>query len=101
MAILYGWQGKNDGGCDGRPRADCRLRNRRCRVRIEDFAHYIENTGDTDLKFLEMFKSSYFQDLSLSEWLTHEPPDLVKAHLNLDKDELKSIPRETLAIVPR
>jgi oxalate decarboxylase len=29
--------------------------------------HYIENTGDTDLIFLEMFKSSYYQDLSLSQ----------------------------------
>jgi oxalate decarboxylase len=63
--------------------------------------HYIENTGDTDLKFLEMFKSSYFQDLSLSEWLTHEPPDLVRAHLNLDKDTIESMPKETFAVVPR
>lgn len=47
--------------------------------------HYIENTGSTDLKFLEMFKSSYFQDLSLSEWLTHTPPELVMAHLNIDR----------------
>lgn len=31
--------------------------------------HYIENTGDTDLRFLEMFKSSFYQDLALSEWL--------------------------------
>src|SRR3954469_1156310 len=30
--------------------------------------HYIENTGDTDLVFLEMFKSSYYQDLSFSQW---------------------------------
>jgi oxalate decarboxylase len=43
--------------------------------------HYIQNTGSTDLKFLEMFKSSFYQDLSLSEWLTHEPPELVLAHL--------------------
>jgi len=45
--------------------------------------HYIENTGKTDLKFLEMSKSSHFQDLSLSEWLTHTPPELVMAHFNL------------------
>jgi oxalate decarboxylase len=42
--------------------------------------HYIENTGDTDLIFLEMFKSSSYQDLALSEWLTHAPPELVIAH---------------------
>src|SRR5207245_6158566 len=28
--------------------------------------HYIENTGDTDLIFLDMFKSSFYKDLSLS-----------------------------------
>ena len=62
--------------------------------------HYVENTGDTDLKFIEMFKSSYFQDLSLNEWLTHEPPDLVMAHLNLDKATLDAIPQENHANLP-
>src|SRR5947209_2209675 len=63
--------------------------------------HYIENTGDTDLIFLEMFKSSFYQDLSLSEWLAHTPPELVMAHLNIDKTTLDAIPRDELVIVPR
>jgi oxalate decarboxylase len=62
--------------------------------------HYIENTGTTDLKFLEMFKSSFYQDLALSEWLTHTPPELVAAHLNLDKATLDSLPKEKTVIVP-
>jgi hypothetical protein len=40
----------------------------------------------TDLKFLEMFKASQFQELAVWEWLTHAPPDLVMAHLNIDKE---------------
>src|SRR5256885_10473441 len=63
--------------------------------------HYVENTGDTDLIFLEMFKSSFYQDLSLSEWLAHTPPELVMAHLNMDKATLDAIPRDELVIVPR
>ncbi|HEY3617956.1 MAG TPA: cupin domain-containing protein [Candidatus Sulfotelmatobacter sp.] len=63
--------------------------------------HYIENTGDTDLVFLEMFKSSFYQDVSLSEWLSQTPPELVMAHLNIDKATLDAIPREELVIVPR
>jgi oxalate decarboxylase len=63
--------------------------------------HYIENTGDTDLVFLEMFKSSFYQDLSLSQWLSHTPPELVMAHLNIDKATLDAIPRDELVIVPR
>jgi len=62
--------------------------------------HYIENTGDTDLIFLEMFKSSYYQDLSLSEWLTHTPPELVMAHLNVDKATLDAMPKDKAVIVP-
>src|SRR5580693_4790532 len=62
--------------------------------------HYIENTGATDLKFLEMFKSPYYQDLALSEWLSHTPPELVAAHLNLDKATLDAIPREETITMP-
>ncbi|MFZ3216374.1 MAG: cupin domain-containing protein [Candidatus Acidiferrales bacterium] len=62
--------------------------------------HYVENTGTTDLKFLEMFKSSYYQDLSLSEWLTHTPPELVAAHLNLDKATLDALPKDKAVIMP-
>src|SRR5712671_6897387 len=63
--------------------------------------HYIENTGDTDLVFLEMFKSSFYQDLSLTEWLSHTPPELVMAHLNIDKATFDAIERDELVIVPR
>jgi len=62
--------------------------------------HYIENTGDTDLVFLEMFKADRFQDLSFSEWLAHTPPELVKAHLDIDKATLAAIPRGAPVIMP-
>jgi oxalate decarboxylase len=62
--------------------------------------HYIENTGDTDLVFLEMFKSSFYQDLSLSEWLAHTPPELVMAHLRIDKATLDAIPKDEFVVIP-
>jgi len=63
--------------------------------------HYIENTGNTDLKFLEMFKSSNYQDLALSEWLTHTPPDLVVAHLGIDRATLDAMPKEEVVVMPK
>jgi oxalate decarboxylase len=63
--------------------------------------HYVQNTGNTDLKFLEMFKSSVYQDLSLSEWLTHTPPELVLAHLGIDKATLDAIPKEQVVVMPK
>jgi oxalate decarboxylase len=62
--------------------------------------HYIQNTGDTDLQFLEMFKSSYYQDLALSEWLSHTPPELVMAHLNIDKATYAAIPKSEIPVLP-
>lgn len=62
--------------------------------------HYVENTGSSDLKFLEMFKSSYYQDLALSEWLSHTPPELVAAHLHLDRATLDALPRAKPVILP-
>jgi oxalate decarboxylase len=62
--------------------------------------HYVENTGTTDLKFLEMFKTDRYQDLALSEWLAHTPPELVAAHLNLDKATIGALPREKPVIMP-
>ena len=64
------------------------------------FGHYIENTGDADLVFLEMFKASRFQDLSLSDWVTHTPPELVMQHLNITRETLEAIPKKKLNVVP-
>jgi oxalate decarboxylase len=47
--------------------------------------HYVENVGSTPLRFLEIFKSDYFADISLNQWLALTPRELVEAHLNLDK----------------
>lgn len=63
--------------------------------------HYIENTGDTDLVFLEMFKSGAYQDFSLSEWLAHTPPELVMAHLHIDRATYDAIPKDEAVIIPR
>src|SRR6266403_1362520 len=47
--------------------------------------HYVQNTGDETLRFLEMFRSPYFADVSLNQWLALTPPELVQAHLNVDQ----------------
>jgi oxalate decarboxylase len=62
--------------------------------------HYVENTGNEDLVFLEMFKTDRYMDLSLSEWLTHIPPELVTQHLGIGNDIISRIPKEKKVIVP-
>ena len=61
--------------------------------------HYIENTGDTDVVFLEMFKTSEFQDFSLNNWLRRLPPEMVTSHLNLPKEAIDKIPVEKQEVI--
>jgi oxalate decarboxylase len=62
--------------------------------------HYIENTGDTRLRFLEMFKSSYYADLSLDQWMALIPPELVEAHLKLDQQVMRALRKQKVPVVP-
>ena len=62
--------------------------------------HYIENTGKGDLAFLEIFKSDRYQDISLLQWVSHLPPELVEAHLGIDRKLIESLPKEKQVIVP-
>jgi oxalate decarboxylase len=46
--------------------------------------HYVENVGDEPVRFLEIFRSPRFADVSLNQWLALTPPELVREHLNVD-----------------
>jgi oxalate decarboxylase len=61
--------------------------------------HYIENTGDTDLVFLELFKADTFQDFSMNNWLRRSPPEMIKSHLNLTDAEIRRIPAEKQEVI--
>jgi oxalate decarboxylase len=62
--------------------------------------HYVENTGDSDLVFIEMFRSSEYQDISLSEWMAHTPHLLMEQHLGVGMSMLDSIPHQEQIITP-
>src|SRR3954468_3159465 len=61
--------------------------------------HYVENTGDEPLRFLEMFRSDRFADVSLAQWMALTPPQLVQAHLNLDADTVAGLSKDKAVIV--
>jgi oxalate decarboxylase len=63
--------------------------------------HYVENIGTTTLRFLEIFRSEYFADVSLAQWLAFTPHELVRAHLNIDESVLAKIPQAKTPVVRR
>jgi oxalate decarboxylase len=62
--------------------------------------HYIENTGTTTLRFLELWRADRFADVSLRQWLAFTPFDLVRANLRIDRSVLANIPTNKTPIVP-
>lgn len=61
--------------------------------------HYIENTGATDLVFLEIMATDKFVDVSLNNWLRRLPTEMVTSHLNLDATSIGKIPAEKLSVL--
>ncbi len=61
-------------------------------------AHYIQNTGDTPVRFIEVFKRpdaypiSRYSDVSLNEFLATTPTQIVADHLNLTLAQAENLP---------
>jgi oxalate decarboxylase len=53
--------------------------------------HYVENTGSERLRFLELFRSDRFSDVSLEQWLASTPAALVAAHLGVAESALRRL----------
>lgn len=53
------------------------------------WGHYIQNIGEEPLRFLEVFRSDHFTDISLNQWMSQLPPYLVKEHLHVDDQFIK------------
>jgi oxalate decarboxylase len=62
-------------------------------------SHFIENIGDTPLRFLELFRAPRYMDVSLAQWMALTPHELVQAHLNISREMLDGIPKEKRPVV--
>jgi oxalate decarboxylase len=66
-----------------------------------NLGHYVENVGDTDLQFIGVFRAPRYEEVSLSNWLTHTPPALVAQHLNVDVATIAKWPDNGPGIMPK
>ncbi len=63
------------------------------------YGHYVENTSDVPLRYLEIFKSPSFQDVSLNQWMALIPPELVRQHLNLSDNVIRALQKVKQPVV--
>ncbi len=54
-------------------------------------AHWIENTGGDTVRYLELFRSDRYTDVSADQWLALTPPALVEAHLHLAPETISAL----------
>ncbi|RAU95328.1 oxalate decarboxylase family bicupin [Paenibacillus sp. YN15] len=61
--------------------------------------HYVQNTGEETLWFLEMFKSDRFQDVSLNQWMALTPKELVASNLKVGPQVTDALRKEKWPVV--
>jgi oxalate decarboxylase len=66
----------------------------------KSLGHYVENTGSTDLVFLEVFKADRFEEVSLSDWFAHTPPAMVAQTFNLDPSVIARFQKVRRDVMP-
>lgn len=66
----------------------------------QPMGHYIENTGTVTLRFLELFRSDHYEDVSLAKWLAFTPWELVRAHLGIDRSVLANVGARKTPVIP-
>jgi len=63
------------------------------------YGHYVENIGNTTLRYLEIFKTAVYQDISLNQWLALIPPAVVEDNLGLSYETIAAFKKEKQTVV--
>ncbi|PYH48075.1 putative oxalate decarboxylase [Aspergillus saccharolyticus JOP 1030-1] len=62
-------------------------------------SHYIENTGEEDLIFVEVLQADQFSDVSLGQWIGSTPKQIVADTLRLPQSALDRLKTEKMYVV--
>jgi oxalate decarboxylase family bicupin protein len=62
-------------------------------------AHYLENTGNETLIYLEVLQSTQYSDISVNQWLGLTPKQIVKDHTGFSDDFIDTFSKEKEFVV--
>ena len=66
----------------------------------KNYGHYVENTGTDVMQFVAVFRAPRYEEMSLTQWFSHVPPELLMQHLNLTREDVEKFPGETRGVAP-
>ena len=65
----------------------------------DNSGHYVENTGDDELVWIEIYKSDRVVDISLTQWLALTPPGIVASTLKIPIEVARTLKKEKQVII--
>jgi oxalate decarboxylase len=67
----------------------------------QGFGHYVEQLGDEPTKFILLFNSPVFEEISISKWLAGNPASLLADNFQLSKEQVDRLPKSPLGILKK
>ncbi len=64
------------------------------------YVHYVQNTGNTTLWFLEAFRSERFESISLNQMMALTPQEIIRSNLRVGQQFLNALRKEPIPVVP-
>jgi oxalate decarboxylase len=65
----------------------------------QGFGHCVEQVGSEPTKFVVLFNSPVFQEISISGWLAGNPPSLIADNFGMSRDDVARLPKRALGII--
>lgn len=59
----------------------------------QNYGHYIENTGESDLEVLQVWDNGIFEEISLAQWMANQTPELLATNFGVPASTFDSFPR--------
>lgn len=59
----------------------------------QNFGHYIENTGESDLEVLQVWNNGVFEEISLANWMAHHTPELLATNFGVPISTFEDFPK--------
>jgi oxalate decarboxylase len=66
----------------------------------QGYGHFIENTGNEEMKILILFNAPDYQEIALSAWLAANPVQLVSDHFGMNPSIVADLRQRRLGIAP-
>ena len=65
----------------------------------QGFGHCVEQIGSEPTKFVVLFNSPVFEEISITKWLAGNPHSIIADNFGLSRDQIDRLPKKALGII--